>query len=245
MAATRDMIKNIAEGVMYNIVPYGIMKYVPQGFDLFYDLKKIHPDYYPSVVFDVGANIGQTVLKWNKFFPKATYHCFEPVKGTFDTLKRNTTSLTNVTYHHCALGAETKKETITLFEDSRMNTLQESKGDPDRKLGIEEIKIFRVDEICEAHGIKKIDFMKIDTEGFDIEVLKGSQSMLKNFGISFIQVEAGMNPYNTRHAPFHKIEEFLASYGYVLFGIYGQHLEWNGTKRLRMSNPVFISPEFK
>lgn len=240
-----DMIRNIAEGVMYNMVPYGILKHVPQGFDLFYDLKKIHPDYCPQTVFDVGANVGQTVLKWNKFFPKTTYHCFEPVKSTFEILRQNTSQLSNVVYHNCALGAEVRTGVMTLFEDSRMNSLQQSDGDRNRRLGTEQITLSSVDQVCEEYKIDKVDFMKIDTEGFDIEVLKGARNMLESGRISFIQVEAGMNPHNHRHAPFHHFEEFLFSFGYVLFGIYGQHLEWSGEKRLRMSNPVFISSEFK
>lgn len=240
-----ELIRSVAEGVMYNMVPYSILKHVPQGFDLFYDLKKIHPDYHPSVVFDVGANVGQTVLKWIKFFPKSSYHCFEPVKGTFETLKKNTDGNKNITLHHCALGSESKTTTITLFDDSRMNTLHESEGDPRHTLGKEEITTRRLVDLCEAENIRKVDFLKIDTEGFDIEVLKGAQSMLENHSISFIQVEAGMNPYNQRHTPLHTFEEFLRPFGYVLFGIYGQHLEWNGIKRLRMCNPVFIYPEFQ
>lgn len=238
---TREIIKKTAEGVMYNMVPYSILRHVPQGFDLFYDLKKLNPNYYPGVVFDVGANIGQTVTKWNKFFPKTSYHCFEPVQGTMQQLQKNTSGLRNVTYHHCALGAEIKTEEITLFQDSRMNTLHESKGDPTVNHGKETIHIKTADTICEQAGINHIDFVKIDTEGFDIEVLKGAQTLLKEKRITFIQVEAGMNPYNERHVPFHDFIDFLHPYGYILFGIYGQHLEWNGEKRLRMSNPVFIS----
>lgn len=241
---TRDVVKNLAEGVMYNMIPLSIFRHVPQGVDLFYDLKKIRPNYYPRIVFDVGANVGQTVLKWNRFFPHSTYYCFEPVKRTYDKLVRNVSGLANVSCYHCALGAEEKTGGMTLFEDSRLNTLHQSTGDPNRIVGKEDINIHRLDDVCDQQNIGKIDFLKIDTEGFDVEVLKGACRMLEQHRISFIQVEAGMNPFNHRHVSFRELEEFMGAFGYVLFGIYGQHLEWNGAKRLRMSNPVFISPDF-
>ena len=95
--------------------------------------------------------------------------------------------------------------------------------------------------MCQAESINYIDILKIDTEGFDIEVLKGASTMLKANQISFIQVEAGMNPHNKLHIPLQQFVDYLTPYGYVLFGIYEQHLEWTGEKRLSFSNPVFIS----
>src|SRR5215210_6906620 len=102
---TRSLIKKIAEIAMYGRLPYGIMKHLPQGFDFYFDLKKYRSDYYPKIVFDVGANTGQTVKKWNKFFPKAEYYCFEPVDATMATLKQNTANSKNIHYRLCALGA--------------------------------------------------------------------------------------------------------------------------------------------
>jgi hypothetical protein len=65
--------------------------------------------------------------------------------------------------------------------------------------------------------------------------------MLQGHKITFIQVEAGMNPHNKLHVPLQDFVDYLTPFGYVLFGIYEQHLEWTGEKRLSFSNPVFIS----
>jgi FkbM family methyltransferase len=160
-------------------------------------------------------------------------------------LKKSTRKLHNVTYHQFALGDKVESKEITLFKDSRLNTLQQSKGDPANIISKETIQITTLDRISESMGIRQIDFLKIDTEGFDIEVLKGAMTFLKERQITFVQVEAGMNPYNQRHIPIQKFVDFLRPFGYILFGIYDQHLEWSGEKRLRMSNPVFISCEAK
>jgi len=239
---TKKVIKRTAETIMYGKLPYGIMKHAPQGFDLYFDLRKYRPDYYPKVVFDVGANIGQTVSKWSRFFPKAQYYCFEPVRATMETLKKNTARLKNVRYYQCALGAEKSQAEIALFDDSSLNSFI----NPMKETGKEKevVQIDTLDGICQSEGINFIDFLKIDTEGFDIEVLKGATSMLKDSRITFIQVEAGMIPQNKLHAPFQAFVDYLAPYGYILFGIYEQRLEWTGEKRLSYSNPVFISEKY-
>jgi FkbM family methyltransferase len=235
---TRKLIKRTAEIMMYGKLPYAIMKNVPQGFEFYFDLRKFQKDYNPKTVFDVGANTGQTVLKWNKFFPKAEYYCFEPVGSTMATLKNNTAKLKNIHYYQCALGAEQKEAEIVLCEDSSLNSFVDTVKEIGEKT--ETVQIKTLDRICQAEGISYIDVLKIDTEGFDVEVLKGATSMLKENKITFIQVEAGMNPTNKLHVPLQSFVDFLAPYGYVLFGIYEQHLEWTGEKRLAFSNPVFI-----
>ena len=60
--------------------------------------------------------------------------------------------------------------------------------------------------------------------------------------IRFIQVESGMNPFNDRHIPYHAFHELMTHFGYLPFGLYEQHLEWNGQARLRFVNAVFVCP---
>jgi len=235
----RNLIKQTAETIMYGKFPYGIMKHVPQGFEFYFDLRKYHPDYHPKTVFDVGANTGQTVIKWNKFFPKAEYYCFEPVSATMEILKKNTAKFHNIHYYQCALGTEKKQAEIVLCKDSSLNSFVETVKEIGERT--ETVQINTLDEVCRLESIRYIDVLKIDTEGFDIEVLKGATSMLNRNRISFIQVEAGMNPHNKLHIPLQEFVDYLTPYGYVLFGIYEQHLEWTGEKRLSFSNPVFIS----
>ena len=236
---TRKLIKKTAETIMYGKLPYFIMKHVPQGFEFYFDLRKFEQNYHPKVIFDVGANAGQTVLKWNRFFPNAEYYCFEPVGSTMAILKKNTAKSKNIRYYQCALGAERKQAEIVLCEDSSLNSFVDSV----KEIGetTEVVQITTLDEVCQSENISHIDVLKIDTEGFDIEVLKGATAMLTEMRITFIQVEAGMNPYNKLHVPLQEFVDYLSPYGYVLFGIYEQHLEWTGEKRLNFSNPVFIS----
>jgi hypothetical protein len=86
--------------------------------------------------------------------------------------------------------------------------------------------------------------MKIDTEGADLDVLKGAERMLNEQRIDIVKVEAGMNPTNHLHVPFEVLKNYLESKHYFLFGIYEQKHEWP-TKHphLRRTNPIFISQQ--
>jgi len=93
---------------------------------------------------------------------------------------------------------------------------------------------------CQEQGIGEIDFLKIDTEGYDLEVLKGAEQMLDSHQISFIQVEAGMNPSNKKHVSLEKFKEYLEPKEYLLFGIYEQASEKSNVF-LRRCNALFVS----
>jgi precorrin-6B methylase 2 len=50
----------------------------------------------PKVIFDIGANLGQSAIKYSKEFPNAKIYSFEPVDSTYTLLKRNVQDISNV-----------------------------------------------------------------------------------------------------------------------------------------------------
>jgi hypothetical protein len=107
--------------------------------------------------------------------------------------------------------------------------------------GTEEVAIERLDEFCGRNSIREIGFLKVDTEGYDLEVLKGATALFNQGRIGIVQLEAGMNPQNDLHVPLRDFMDFLEPRGYSLLGIYEQQNEWpTADPRLRRSNPLFI-----
>lgn len=70
--------------------------------------------------------------------------------------------------------------------------------------------------------IKKISFLKIDTEGYDLEVLKGTHNLLKQQNIEFIQVETKISGNCNRFVQANEFVNLLEKYDYDLIGIYDQ-----------------------
>jgi len=144
--STRNIIKKTAKAIMYGKFPYNIMKHVPQGFEFYFDLRKYQSRYNPKIIFDVGANTGQTVSKWNKLFPKAEYYCFEPVSSTIAELKQNTSKFKNIHYYQYALGSERKLAEIVLCQDSSINSFVDAVKEIGDRTEI--VQIHTLDEIC-------------------------------------------------------------------------------------------------
>jgi FkbM family methyltransferase len=212
--------------------------FLPTGVDLYYDFKKSFKGEVFSTIFDVGANIGQSAEKMIENYPLATIHCFEPVTSTYNILRNRFKNTPNINCHKIALGSESKSSKIVvagLTNDCSYVTDHVSEDQV-----IETIEIITLDQFCEEKGVKKIDYLKIDTEGKDLDVLKGSELLLSKMAIAAIQVEASMNSKNSLHVPFEDFKSFFESKGYYLFKFYDQVSEDNSLI-MRRSNPVFIS----
>ena len=132
-----------------------------------------------KTVFDVGANIGE----WTKFAlklnDKLDIHCFEPSKYTFDKLDGKNFP-PNVICNNIGLSSIKREATLYVFWDgSGHNNLYETIRDWKEQKGTEQIYLDTLDNYCEENKIDQIDYMKIDAEGHDIEVIKGGINLLK------------------------------------------------------------------
>jgi FkbM family methyltransferase len=221
-----------------------IFRVLPRGVDQFKDIQSEFSDYQMNVIFDVGANTGQSAKAYATSFAKAHIHSFEPIKESFALLEKSVFSFHHVHCHHLALGLENGFVQMISDGVSPMNRqMKQTTAEASRASNsTERVKIVSLDSFCADNAIPHISYLKIDTEGMDREVLKGAYSMLSREAIDFVEVEAGMNPDNLHHAPFEDLKSGLESHGFRLFGIYEQVSEWpTWAPHLRRVNAVFLS----
>jgi FkbM family methyltransferase len=132
-------------------------------------------------VFDIGANIGCTAVFFGE--KAAQVHCFEPSPTTFGFLAKNVgnAGLENVICVNVGLGkAETESE-LTFAPNNRSggfvsNQIQASAGHV-----VEKIRIVRGDDYVRLHRISRLDFIKIDVEGFEKDVIEGMLESVEKF----------------------------------------------------------------
>jgi FkbM family methyltransferase len=200
------------------------------------------PRLAPSVIFDVGANVGQSAAMFAEAFPSARIYAFEPVAATHATLKSRLAAHPNVSAFNLALGRRSGSVEIESQRNSVMNRIVERRGAPARTK-TEAAAMVAGDAFCAEHSVERIDLLKIDTEGHDLEVLVGFQSMLKEMRIGLIDAEVGMNRGNTRHVPFEAVKAYLDPLGYHIFHLHEQMMEipFSGRPVLRRCNVAFIS----
>ncbi len=189
-----------------------------RGYHLERDLKFYSKNYDKDIViFDVGANIGQTATKMRKFFPKAEILSFEPSKNAYSLLRKNTNNL-GINYFNFGFGSEAGMKKLNIYEQSELNSVLFGGRSP---IAVEEIEINTVNEFCEQRNIDDLFLLITDTEGYDIEVMLGASDLLHQKRIRFIMCEvqfeiAGEDP----HTEFSKVQKHLNHLDYHLCGIY-------------------------
>ena len=222
-----------------------IYRELPLGTDVYHDLRRL-PGWSPSgVILDVGANLGQTALALSAAFPDAAIHSFEPAPATFDELARRTAHLRNVRCHQFAFGSTPGSAEMQLHRKSDQSTLRGDIADAPgfQRTGRVTVEVRTIDGFLAEHGIGFVQYLKIDTEGFDLEVLKGAADALAAARVGLVEVEAGFRQDEGKFVPLEEFQASLRTRGYLLFGIYEQ-VRVHRQTRLRRCNAVFISDSF-
>lgn len=200
-------------------------KNLPVGADVIVDLKeKIGIDI--RTIFDVGANIGQTALRFAKHFPLAKIHSFEPVNSVYQKLCAATRNNDNIKCYHLALSHVKEQVSIAVSEDDQfsvLNSLKSNLQNNSPKTKQETIQTDTLDNFISENGISSIDLLKIDTEGYEIPVLNGAKNALENNRVKLIYLEVGFSEENTRNTYFIEVLNKLSQHQFSLFGLYEVH----------------------
>lgn len=224
-----------------NVTGTRIFRDLPGGVDLGHDIRRYLPNLEVSVVFDVGANVGQSTSSYVKWFPRARIFAFEPAPGPFARVSELFRQNPRVEVHDIAMSSAVG--TGRLFLQGRNDA--GSSLDPSVVVGdrpSHTVPLSTIDTFCDTHAVDRIQFLKIDTEGHDLDVLRGAAERLRSQRIDLVQVEAGMNRDNHTHVPFEDFKRHLEEYGYSLFRMYEQVSERAlGMSHLRRTNLVFCS----
>jgi len=171
----------------------------------------------PQMILDVGANVGQSVREFREAFPNATIHAFEPIRVTYAQLSAYVASDGQSHAHQIALSRANGDLQMTSRGASTGNRVVEN-----GKVGdIESVPALMGDTFCAEHGIDAIDFLKVDAEGHDLDVVLGFREMLLGARVKFVQVECGLSPANSIHVSFSNISSLIFSFGFGLYGLFG------------------------
>jgi FkbM family methyltransferase len=184
-------------------------------------LRGVLPDC--RTVFDVGANVGDWAALALGINPKIELHCFEPSVSTFQLL--DSRRLPGVVLNNIGMSSAPGAAILYIFSAaSGMNSVYRRNGleggyglCPQRQQ--ETIRLDTIDGYCRRMGVNTIDYLKLDVEGHELEVLKGSQEMLDSKSIRTVQFEYGGCNIDARVL----LKDFFSlfgPYGYFLYKIY-------------------------
>jgi FkbM family methyltransferase len=176
------------------------------------------PAFYPKVIYDLGANVGISSLFFASLYPKASIYGFEPLPENLEVCLLNYRGIGNQSQvFPWAIGSKTGQATFDCKNDSRGGRLETAHHDPNLRTTLQiQVKIISVADLIEHEGLPAPDFLKIDVEGNELNVLKGAEDYLTRGVISFIQFEFG-NAAKAARIYLHDIVFFLESKQYKIF----------------------------
>lgn len=198
-------------------------------------IKDLHKIKNP-IVFDVGANVGQSIERFSSIFKEQEYeiYSFEPTPKLFDILKRKYDLKKNIKLFQLALDDKIAKSKFFSYEYNAINSLiqtdENSKFYKSRQIALKnrdysnftneiEVQTSTIDNIADEQNLDKIDVLKIDTQGNEDRVLAGSKKLLTSNKINLIKLELILGFGYQRQMSFLDIEKVLSPYGYRLIGI--------------------------
>lgn len=179
----------------------------------------------PIIFFDIGSHHGETVELFQNKLPIIFFHCFEPGDQNFKILVKN---LKKKKYfeicklNNFALGNKSEETFLNFTKETSSSTLNNFNFDSKymkRKMKIlniknsdeyfkrEKISVVTLSEYIQKNKIERIGILKIDTEGYELKVLKGAIKDLQK--IKFIYFEHHYDNMIKKNYKFEDINKIL------------------------------------
>lgn len=224
-------MKNFLKKIINNL-GYNVTKIQNNLVNIDEILKKKIKDY--PIIFDVGANKGQSIDKYLKFFNNPTIHSFEPSKSDYDFMSKFYGKRKNIYLNNFAIGdkIENKEFNISLesatssFNQINKNTnwlnhliSKHNINSNEYVKSKEMVKVDTIDNYFKKFEISQIDLLKIDTQGYEDKVLEGSLNCIKENKIGAVLTEVMFDDVYDKYFSFSEIEKYLNKENYRMVAI--------------------------
>jgi len=211
--------------------------------DPFCDIKAMLTRRVTPIIFDVGANIGQTIVKFREQLPASRIHAFEPGMETFKELSVRMNKVPGLILNNSALGSTNGTASFFEYNSPVMSSFFPPGTSHWGKIEkIIPVVVETLDAYCQRASVSHIDVLKIDTEGFDLEIIRGGHRMLSENRANLILTEILFSDLYQGAPRFDKLYGFLADCGFKLVTFYEQYYVDNV---LGWTDALFLNDKFK
>jgi FkbM family methyltransferase len=194
-----------------------------------------------GVIIDVGANKGEWALMASNRFNSKSIHAFEVIPSTYSICRERCRNIPNILTYNLGLGDHEGTQRF-FYSDARSELASAVEGVHGGGLNETTVStaITTGDKFCHANGIGRVDFLKIDVEGWEPKVLAGFSGLLEAKVIRIVQFEYNIVNIKTRFllADFY---ELLSSYGFRLGKIYPNYVEF---RPYAYAHEDFLGPNY-
>ncbi len=187
-------------------------------------LIKFLNNYKIDLIIDVGSHKGEFIKNATKYIPFKKAYTFEPQKYIFEILKKNLNKDNRIMHNNIGIGDIKGKKIITINKLTSTSTLSEIDEDSfflkiknlllkqKKENDSYEVETETIDEYFKDLELKN-SLLKIDVEGYELNVLKGAQNTIKK--IDFVLIENQFfNLY--KNSDFKECDNFLINNQFTL-----------------------------
>jgi FkbM family methyltransferase len=242
--------------INYKIIIYNFIKKIFSYVGLEIRFKKnlnfdeIYKKYIKKnpVIIDVGANEGQSIKRFDLIFNNCVIHSFEPIKKCFDKMVKDHPNKKNIKNNY-ALSDKNTNKIFFINKHSytsgfnRINKSYDQLHEKDKTRNNIKVKTIKLDTYVDLNKIKKIDILKIDTQGHELDVLKGAKNSLKKNIFNFVEVEIILCDYYTKKISLHKIDRVMCENNFDLFNF--QEFAYSKDYQIKWFDMLYINKKFK
>lgn len=202
-----------------------IRKLIPNSFIAFLRLKLGSPSqksafirlkklgFVPHKVLDIGAYEGNWAEEFLSVFPETKIMMVEGQRNKEAILKNRIKAMPNAVLEIALLGAEEKKVEFNIYE-SASSVFTE---DNETNAAVEILTLKLLDKVVENTPFEQIDFIKIDTQGYELEILKGGLKTLDS--AQFVLLEVSLLGIYKNAPLVDEIMFFMKDKGFSLYDI--------------------------
>lgn len=195
-----------------------------------------------DLVLDVGANEGQYALELRRLGYSGRIVSFEPIREVGERLKANLAGDGSWEFRAMALGSSDGAAQIQVGAEPATSSLLKpsdylvERAAQARSVRTEEVRVSRLDTIFEPGWSSGRTWLKLDTQGFEMEVLRGGERSLP--AIRVVQLELSLRPLYVGEPGFLEVSGWLNARGFELVGLEPGFVEAS-TGRLLQSDALF------
>jgi FkbM family methyltransferase len=219
------------------LVPASIRRRAKQALGI--PLTRLHPDWEvlrligpvdkAHVVLDAGAHHGWFFHCWLDWCPKGRIYAFEPTEESFRQAHKLYGADPRVNLFQVGLGARAENLAFNVLADSQVSnsflpprqatwqSIEYGTGPVFQR----QVSLTTVDDFCAEHGLDSVYLLKIDVQGFELELLRGARGMLQH--VQHVFVEAGIQRLYEGAPSFGDVCAFMEEQGFHLMHLRAWH----------------------